>query len=440
MVKKLKRKMIIMFIIIIALTVISIYSISNQDFYEPDEDEINISVLLTSSGFDSIYHENINIISDGKIRIKKNDGTEIVPKNEEYIIDINNCPVGETFHIQPSENCKVTVNSINRAYGPASYFGTLDVYSTQDGFVIVNNLELETYLRFVVPSEMPSDYGLEALKAQSVCARNFAIQHVLSPAYPQYNAALDDSINYQVYNNQKANDNTDRAIKETKNMVLEYNGEIISTYYYSTSWGHSTDLSLWNGGECPYYKSNTLSENKEHMDLTQEEAFKEFLLNYKDAYESSEPWYRWTYYISLEDIRQNLDTFLNMKVEKIDSLEIVSRRAGGSVSNLKLVSGDNTYNLTKESEVRNIFVPINSQITRSDGSVLDTYVKCPSSYYLLEPAYENDVLTGYVLSGGGCGHGLGMSQNCAKLLATEGKDYREILEYFYIGCNVVEYD
>ena len=436
---KMKRKLLLICVIVLFLSLISLLYVTDEDYYQLKENEQNISILLTSSDFSSIYHEKVIINSGHKMKITKSDGVEVIPKNESYCIDSTWCSVGDVLYIKTGENTRINIENINRSYGIGAYFGDLQIYCMNEGFVIVNRLPLETYLRFVVPSEMPSDYGLEALKAQAVCARNFAIQHILNPAYPEFDACLDDSIQFQVYNNQISNEIADKAIKETENMVLTYNSELISTYYYSTSWGHTTDLSLWDGGECPYYKALSLSEKHQYVDLTGEEKFKEFLTENKDAYESAEPWYRWNYFISLEDIKRNINEYLDMEIEKIDSIEIAKRRAGGSVSKLRIADGENCYELTKESEIRNIFIPFNSEITRNDGSVLNGYTKCPSSYYLLEAVYEDDILTGYVISGGGCGHGLGMSQNCAKVLAENGKNYKEILEYFYIGCKVKEY-
>lgn len=437
---KLKRKLLLICFIILLLTLLSLISVTKDDYYEPKKNEHNISVILTTTDFDSIYHDSVMLKSAHKIKIKKTDGVEVFPKNESYIIDKSSVSVGEVLHIQTGAKDRIIIESIERSYGKANYIGTLDIHCTENGFVIVNTLPVETYLRFVVPSEMPSDYGLEALKAQAVCARNFAIQHILSPAYPEYGAALDDSINFQVYNNQVSNENADKAIMETCNMVLKYEDDIISTYYYSTSWGHGTDLSLWNGGSSPYYQSLSMSEEHKYIDLTDDASFKEFLREYKDAYEAEEPWYRWSYFISLNDIINNLNTYTDYEADSIESIEIISRRAGGGVSNLRVTTSENTFNLTKESEIRNIFIPTNSDIRRNDGSVLNGYGKCPSSYYMIEASYESEELVGYVLSGGGCGHGLGMSQNCAKALAADGMNYKEILEYFYIGCNVCEYN
>ena len=67
-----------------------------------------------------------------------------------------------------------------------------------DGYVLVNELPIETYLRYVLPSEMPTYFSYEALKAQAVCARTFAYKQMRQNAYAEYGANLDDSTAYQV--------------------------------------------------------------------------------------------------------------------------------------------------------------------------------------------------------------------------------------------------
>lgn len=437
---KIRIKLLMIAIMIAGLGLLSIISVSDSEKNE-NKNKVKsekISVALSTSDFDSIYHNNISFYSSSNIRIRYQDGIELVPKNENYIIDISKMNVGECIHVSVPNNSSLVFESIKRSYGNADYLGEFDIYCTENGFVIVNILELEQYLRFVVPSEMPTEYAKEALKAQAVCARNFAVLHIQNPAYPEYSASLDDSVRFQVYNNSKPNEKTDEAILETASEVLKYGDEIISTYYYSTSWGHTTDLSLWGNNSADYYKALELSDKHKCIDLTTEDKFRKYLEEDSDAYESNETWYRWNYYISLQDILENLKNYLEIEFNNISNIEIVSRRAGGSVNEVKISSDDEEISLTKESDIRNIFAPHNSTITRNDKSTIYGYQKCPSSYFLLEAKCSNDKLEGYIIKGGGCGHGLGMSQNCARLLAEEGKDYMEILEYFYIGTNVTK--
>lgn len=434
-------KILFLLVLSILISLISLLSVHYQDKIMEKErfGSRYISVVISTSDYSGIYHDNVILSSEKKIRIRRDNEIEIVPKKENCAFSRNECVPGSVLHIETEEDAKLQIDSLARAQGCPSYFGSIDLYGTENGYVIVNCLPLETYLRFVVPSEMPSDYGDEALKAQAVCARTFAMQHILNPAYPEYHANLDDSIRYQVYNNQNCNENTDRAIKDTTDMVLEYQDTLISTYYYSTSWGYSTDPSIWNGAACDYYQSKEISEAHEFLDLTDEAVFAAQLQDNTDTYENEEPWYRWAYTLSADEIIENINTCLDFDVSSIQSLSVKQRRAGGSVSDLQVVSGNQVYDLTREADVRNIFIPKHADISRNDGSVLHGYEKCPSSYYRLEPTYENGMLTACKIIGGGCGHGLGMSQNAAKALAAEGKNYQDILTYFYAGTNVAAF-
>ena len=82
-----------------------------------------------------------------------------------------------------------------------SYEGSLKVEKREEGLILINTLPLESYLCYVVPSEMPSSYPLEALKAQAICARCYAVQQMENGRCEAYDADLDDSVSYQVYNN-----------------------------------------------------------------------------------------------------------------------------------------------------------------------------------------------------------------------------------------------
>lgn len=111
--------------------------------------------------------------------------------------------------------------------GNPSYAGTLDLYATSEGVVMVNELPLENYLCKVVPSEMPASYQKEALKAQAICARSYAYRQIMDYAYPEYQAHVNDSTDYQVYNNSASQQAATEAVQETAGKVLKYNGNII---------------------------------------------------------------------------------------------------------------------------------------------------------------------------------------------------------------------
>ena len=134
------------------------------------------------------------------------------------------------LRIQAKDGGEVTLDSIERGYGVPSYAGTLELRTTAEGLVIINELPVETYLCKVVPSEMPASYELEALKAQAVCARSYAYQQMAEYGYPEYEAHVNDSTDYQVYGNSQAQEASSQAVSETQGQVARVNGQICLLY------------------------------------------------------------------------------------------------------------------------------------------------------------------------------------------------------------------
>ena len=125
------------------------------------------------------------------------------------------------------------VTSINRALGNPTYSGTLEIMSVAEGLLLINEVLMEDYLRKVVPSEMPSSWEIEALKAQSIAARTYAYREIYNRTYIDKGYVVDDSESSQVYNNQSENERCNAAIKATEGETMFYNGKPIVSYYYS---------------------------------------------------------------------------------------------------------------------------------------------------------------------------------------------------------------
>ena len=147
------------------------------------------------------------------------------------------------------------------------------------------NFPVENYLCRVVPSEMPSGYEIEALKAQAVCARSYAYRQMAEYGYPEYEAHVDDSTNYQVYGNSAPADSADLAVQETAGQVVRLDGEIVTTYYYSTSCGKTTSMKAWGNEE------NDGNRYLQSVEVKDENG----------DYERNLPWYRWEAKISGKD-------------------------------------------------------------------------------------------------------------------------------------------
>ena len=111
---------------------------------------------------------------------------------------------------------KITVTSIGRSQGTPSYYGRMEITPVNGNLQLVNNVNLEDYLKTVVPSEMPASWNLEALKAQAICARTYALADMLNQRYAANGYHVDDSVMSQVYNNAGENPRSNQAIAPAK--------------------------------------------------------------------------------------------------------------------------------------------------------------------------------------------------------------------------------
>ncbi len=132
------------------------------------------------------------------------------------------------------------------------YHGKLMVKNVNGKLTVINDVDLENYLKGVVPSEMPASWEYEALKAQAIAARSFALANLGKQAKNGYD--LKDNTEDQAYGGASAETNkTNKAVDETHGLVLTYDMKIISAYY-SASAGGMTSASVW-GGYAPYLHS-----------------------------------------------------------------------------------------------------------------------------------------------------------------------------------------
>lgn len=314
------------------------------------------------------------------------------------------------------------------------YPGTLQYYEEKDGWVIVNEVPLEEYLRWVVPSEMPSRYAAEALKAQAICARTYAVWQMQEYAYPEYEAHVDDSVSFQVYHQVEPQESTDQAVKETAGQIMLYQNKPVKAYYFSTSCGSTTDENIWEKGDrekTPYIAGRLVNTKKSEKNLTSEKTFAKFIRKkHADDLEITEPWYRWNCYVALPQIQENAEKQLGFE-EKIIQVEVTERNTGGAVQRLLLRGEQASESVTYEYPIRQLLSIPGGAIHKNDGTEAEGSSLLPSGYFVLEPVQKDGKTVGYEVYGGGLGHGAGMSQNGARILAEQGETYKFILHYFY---------
>lgn len=439
-----------------------------------------IRVLLKNTAGGSNYHERVGITVDG----------------EEVGIRADQMTVGERRTYR-SENLtdKVTVEMEGSGRADHSYRGAIECVRMEQGIVLINELPLEEYLYAVVPSEMPASYPQEALKAQAVCARTYAYRYILRAGIPELGAHVDDTTAYQVYHNIEENAASTTAVKETDGVLLTYEGEAAGNYYYSTSCGMGTDVVSWQGGngeEVPYLQGVRVSgaawaesgaevaeqadaqqaaasgeaESFDAEDLRDEEVFRQFITTVHETdFEKEEPWYRWSYHVEeldekglftrLKERYASAPAFVLTKAEgdyyvsepigkpgKIRKIEIAKRGAGGIAQELLIETEKATYKVLSEYNIRYVLCDANSTVRKQDGSETVPKTLLPSGFFVLDAVSgtgkDGENVVGYTLTGGGYGHGVGMSQNGAKAMGAQGADYGQILSMFYPGCEVTD--
>ena len=360
---------------------------SSKEGMEKESLDPKIRVLLMDSDYDTYQHPEIIMQIHGEMHTYT--AKDLEDTEEKIRLDGG------------SEGIKVT--SIKRNNGNPTYMGILEIKKTknEEGLYLINELPLETYLQGVVPSEMPSSYHQQALMAQAVCARTYAWKQMEEGGLEEYGADVDDSVNFQVYQNQALAETTSRAVEDTKGQVMTQNGELIQAYYFSTSAGTTSTDQIWGADQpAPYLKSVVCS------------------------FDEDQPWGSWIVEIPWEQISRSTALY---NQGKLLGLQITRKSESGAVTGLTVNTELGSFMVEGEYNVRQFLAPTGCEIKEQDGSTAAGGALLPSAYFTLEQELESRIR----IQGRGYGHGVGMSQSAANQMAEEGYSWKEILEYFF---------
>jgi stage II sporulation protein D len=302
------------------------------------------------------------------------------------------------------------------------FFGTLELKSASDGLVLVNRLPLEQYLLGL--NEVPTDWPLEALKAQAVAARTYALHGLTQPragAADLYGFDICASVECQVFSGAAVVETLEgrrwqQAVESTEGEVVLYDGRPILARYHSTSGGR------------------TLENSKVFTD----EPSYPYLRPVPSRAEKRAPLYRWTVRFRLTDLQAILER-AGWWTHARGRLASVSTRKSSSGWHYPdvVMKGSRGYLIKTAQEFRETLATLAPQMypdkypspaKTSSGALPETL---PSNRFEIVTREEN-----VVVRGRGWGHGVGMSQWGARGLAERGKTHDEILEHYYTGVTV----
>ena len=279
------------------------------------------------------------------------------------------------IYIQPTGDGYVFI-------GDRWYRGGISLVRTDGGLTAVNNVNLEHYLYSVIGAEMSPNWPLEALKAQAVAARSYALYQRERGGNPTYD--LGDTQGWQVYKGLESEaTSTYAAVDATAGQVMVYNGKIIEAFFHSSSGGHTENVEeVWTEAR-PYLRG-------------------------VPDYDRGAPVYEWSTSVSVSQLSN-----LISGVGNIVSMQPEKTTKTGRVITMKVIG---------DSGQRAI-----------DGEQIQRLLGLKSTRSSIQKA--NGIFQVY---GKGFGHGVGMSQWGAHNLARSGANYQQMLYHYYQNASLAK--
>ena len=260
--------------------------------------------------------------------------------------------------------------------GKRWYRGRTQLVPSSKGLTAVNYVDLEQYLYSVLGAEMSANWPLEALKAQAVAARSYALYKRSTAGNSVYDVG--DTTSWQVYKGMESEaPSTQQAVQATAGQVMTYDGKVILAAFHAASGGHTENVEdIWKSPFIPYLRGVV-------------------------DYDQGTPSYQWTKSFSRREL---------------------SRRISG-VGNVKSMTPERT---TPQGRIVTMLVEGDRGTRRVSGTDLRSALGLKSTLFAVHPMGE-----GFEISGRGYGHGLGLSQWGARNLAAQGVKYEQILTHYY---------
>lgn len=446
------------YVILLAIT-LAVYCVSSGEVFADTDFDGFVKVRLTrplksdnsvnlycDSGF-SIFNLNdleneIDFLDVKEIYATLDDegSVSLFDKDNNLIYNIN-CDDNLAITCKDVSERKIKVENIY-------YRGYILFNSIQDKLYVINYVDLEEYLYGVLPKEMSYSFHEEALKAQAIAARTYAIRNLNKHIEEGYN--LCDTVDCQAYGGLNVeNSKTNKAVDDTKGIIMTYDGYPIYAVYHSNSGGHTADAEEIWGSYIPY------------------------LIGVEDEFSSSYPNSRWQIKITSEEISYKLYRN-NIDVGKVLDIIIMDTSSHGRVSKLKIVgdkgeeviSGNYLRSLIGETVLKSTYFTVEKENVYEDDIKVysiyeDDYIRTIdldninvvhgdgniSTIDEIDAVItENGVETldfnrtpveiNFHIDGKGYGHGVGMSQWGAQGMAVNGYSFEEILKYYYRGINI----
>lgn len=272
---------------------------------------------------------------------------------------------------------------------PLALSGVVRVWRKGQGLSVVNQVDLEEYVKGVVPSEVSSAWHPEMLKVQAVAARTYALYNKMLSSARDYDVVA--TIQDQVYRGRTGVDRrVEDAVESTRGIVVTHQQAPIYAAFSSTAAGPTEDaVNVWANKDLPYLKG------------------------VECPFDLESPYYQWRASVKLDQLEHNL-RHQGFSVGTIATITPIAYSRAGRVSRLRILHSGGEAILRGE------------DLRKAVG-----YTIIPSTQFEVESIGAEVVFTGY-----GAGHAVGLCQWGAKELAELGYSYSSILQYYYPGTQL----
>jgi stage II sporulation protein D len=289
------------------------------------------------------------------------------------------------------DSCRITTRGKTISVDGRNYRGVLIISKRLQGLSVVNHVPLEHYLYGVVPAEMPYTWAREALMAQAVAARTYALFVGSKNSGKAYD--LEMTTRSQAYGGYDAEvPEVNMVVDATRGEIMTYEGRPIIAYFHADSGGFTEDAKNVWGVDLPYLKS------------------------IPDRFSSDTPESGWECFFTYHDVRSQLNQ-TGLKIGPITGVDFSERSSTGRITKVRVYSDQEVVDLTGN----------NFRIALGEKKLRSTLFEMISQ------------LGGLRMRGKGYGHGVGMSQWGAYRMAQAGFTYRDILKFYYRDIRIVTF-
>lgn len=378
-----------------------------------DQPEVSVGIMTC---------KDVSIFFSGKYKC----GNEII---EDKKFDFSNSDIAKEMNFEPvSEGSFFRIDGVTIGIGfhwqrreTQSFSGALKLLPTEEGLVVINRLPVEEYLRSVISSEMSANAGLELLKAHAVISRSWLLRtkevqpQVIKPehshlkfyerdAHTLFDVCADDHCQRYQGLHRQINDNVNQAIRDTRGVVLTFENEICDARFskccggkterFSVAWA-DVDYAYLQPVECPY------CDTHDKKILSQ-------VLNDYDA--ETVDFHDWKVEYGVGELSELIKKKSGVDFGEILELNPLERGESGRIWQLEVVGSKCKKVIGKELEIRKLL----------------------SESHLYSSAFDVEKRDNkFILRGKGWGHGVGLCQIGAAVMASKGFTYNEILSHYY---------